>query len=115
VVDKSIARSERQFDYRNAGLANYLAAFKNLRNSPDRVLGVYAHHCAISMNCMQLAFAGRFLADAGRNPQSGLQIVSAERSRRINALLLTCGQYEGSGDFAFQVGLPRRAALEGGY
>jgi glutaminase len=114
VVDKSVARSERQIDYRNAGLANYLAAFKNLRNSPERVLGVYAHHCAISMNCMQLAIAGRFLADAGRNPQSGLQIVSAERSRRINALLLTCGQYDGSGEFAFQVGLPAKSGVGGG-
>jgi glutaminase len=114
VVDKYVARSERQMDYRNAGLANYLAAFKNLRNSPDRVLGVYAHHCAISMNCMQLAIAGRFLANAGRNPRSGLQIVSAERSRRINALLLTCGQYDGSGEFAFQVGLPAKSGIGGG-
>lgn len=114
VVDKHVARSERRVDYRNAGLANYLAAFKNLRNSPDRVLGVYAHHCAISMNCMQLAVAGRFLANAGRNPQSGLQTVSAERSRRINALLLTCGQYDGSGEFAFQVGLPAKSGVGGG-
>jgi glutaminase len=114
VIDKYVARSERQVDFRNAGLANYLAAFKNLRNAPDRVLGVYAHHCAISMNCVQLAMAGRFLAHAGRNPQSGLQIVSAERSRRVNALLLTCGQYDGSGDFAFQVGLPAKSGIGGG-
>jgi glutaminase len=114
VVDRRVARSERQIDYRNAGLASYLAAFKNLRNSPERVLGVYAHHCAISMNCKQLAIAGRFLANAGRNPQSGLQIVSMERSRRINALLLTCGQYDGSGEFAFQVGLPAKSGVGGG-
>jgi glutaminase len=114
VVDRRVARSERQIDYRNAGLANYLAAFKNLRNCPERVLGVYAHHCAISMNCKQLAIAGRFLANAGRNPQSGLQIVSTERSRRINALLLTCGQYDGSGEFAFHIGLPAKSGVGGG-
>ena len=114
VVDGRVARSERQTDYRNAALANYLAAFKNLRNSPERVLGVYAHHCAMSMSCKQIAPAGRFLANAGRNPRNGLQIVSTERARRINALLLTCGQYNGSGEFAFQVGLPAKSGIGGG-
>jgi glutaminase len=114
VVDEHVARSERQTDYRNTALANYLAAFGNLRNSPERVLGVYAHHCAISMSCKQVAIAGRFLADAGRNVRSGLQIVSSERARRINALLLTCGQYDGSGEFAFRVGLPAKSGVGGG-
>jgi glutaminase len=114
VVDGRVARSERQTDYRNAALANYLAGMKNLRSSPERVLGVYAHHCAISMSCRQMASAARFLADGGRNPRSGLQIVSAERARRINALLLTCGQYDGSSEFAFQVGLPAKSGVGGG-
>jgi glutaminase len=114
VIDERVARSERQADYRNTALANYLPAFKNLRNSPERVLGVYAHHCAISMSCKQVAIAGRFLADAGRNPRSGLHIVSAERARRINALLLTCGQYDGSGEFAFRVGLTAKSGVGGG-
>jgi glutaminase len=114
VVDKRVARSECQTDYRNTALANYLAGFKNLRNAPERVLGVYAHHCAISMSCKQIATAGRFLADAGRNPRNGLHVVSTERARRINALLLTCGQYDGSGEFAFRVGLPAKSGIGGG-
>lgn len=114
VVDERVARSERQTDYRNTALANYLAGFKNLRNSPERVLGVYAHQCAISMSCKQVAIAGRFLAAAGRNPRGGLHVVSSERARRINALLLTCGQYDGSGEFAFRVGLPAKSGVGGG-
>lgn len=114
VIDERVARSERQTDYRNTALANYLAAFNNLRNAPERVLGVYAHHCAISMSCKQMAMAGRFLADAGRNLRSGLHVVSSERARRINALLLTCGQYDGSGEFAFRVGLPAKSGVGGG-
>jgi glutaminase len=114
VIDKRVARSERKSDFRNVSLANYLAAFGNLTNTPDRVLGVYAHHCAISMNCKQLAVAGRFLANAGRNPVSGLAVVSPFRARRINALMLTCGQYDGSGEFAFRVGLPAKSGVGGG-
>jgi glutaminase len=114
VVDERVARSERQTDFRNVALANYLAAFGNLTNTPERVLGVYAHHCAICLSCRQLANAGRFLANAGRNPQSGLAVVSAERARRINALMLTCGQYDGSGEFAFRVGVPAKSGVGGG-
>ena len=65
------------------------------------------------MNCRQLARAGLFLANAGRNPGSGT-VVSPARARRINALMLTCGQYNASGDFAFRVGLPSKSGVGGG-
>ena len=65
------------------------------------------------MSCRQLALAGRFLANAGRISAAGGQIVSAERVRRINALMLTCGHYDGSGDFAFRVGLPGKSGVGG--
>jgi glutaminase len=113
-IEERAAHSERKIDFRNVALANYLAAFGNLRNTPSRVLGVYVHHCAISMSCRQLALAGLFLATGGHNPRSGTRLISAERARRVNALMLTCGQYQGSGDFAFQVGLPAKSGVGGG-
>jgi glutaminase len=58
--------------------------------------------------------AGRYLAHSGRNPLSGLSVVSPERARRINALMLTCGHYDGSGDFAYRVGLPGKSGVGGG-
>ena len=45
--------------------------------STDYTLGVYFHHCAIAMNCRQLARAGRFLAHNGVNPSTGHSVVSA--------------------------------------
>ncbi len=64
------------------------------------------------MSCRQLAMARRFLAHAGRNPATGMSVVPPGRARRINAVMLTCGHYDGSGAFAYRVGLPgkRRAA-----
>ena len=114
VVDDSVAKSETRTGHRNFALAHYMKACGNLANPVDMTLGVYFHHCAITMNCHQLAMAGRFLAHEGRHPQTGLNVISAERTKRINALMLTCGQYDGSGDFAFRVGLPAKSGVGGG-
>jgi glutaminase len=113
-IDKAVAESEKRTGFRNAALANYMKSFDRLDNPVDFVLGVYFHHCAIAMSCRQLALAGRYLAAAGRNPATGMSVVSAERARRINALMLTCGHYDGSGDFAFRVGLPGKSGVGGG-
>ena len=66
------------------------------------------------MTCRQLARAGLYLAFSGRNPVNGHRIVSSERARRINALMLTCGHYDASGEFAFRVGLPGKSGVGGG-
>src|SRR4029078_1219344 len=85
-----------------------------LEKPVDYTLGVYFHHCAIAMSCRQLAMAGRFLAQFGANPSTGFSVVGPERARRINALMLNCGHYDGSGEFAYRVGLPGKSGVGGG-
>lgn len=106
-IDQSVARSETETGHRNFALAHFLKSQGNLTNPPDLVLGAYFHQCAIAMTVDQLARAGRFLAGFQR-------LISADRVRRINALMLTCGHYDGSGEFAFRVGLPGKSGVGGG-
>jgi glutaminase len=113
-IDEAVAASEQRTGFRNFALANYMKAFGVLDNPVEFTLGVYFHHCAIAMSCRQLAMAGRFLAHLGRNPTTGLSVVQPERARRINAVMLTCGHYDGSGEFAFRVGLPGKSGVGGG-
>ncbi len=113
-IDPAVARSEQEHGYRNAALTNYMRAFGNIHNPVELTLGVYFHQCAIEMSCVQLAQAGLFLANGGRDSRTGMPVVSKERARRINALMLTCGHYDGSGDFAFKVGLPGKSGVGGG-
>ena len=113
-IDKAVAASEKRTGFRNVALANYMKSFGVIENPVDFTLGVYFHHCAVAMSCRQLAMAGNYLAHAGRNPATGLSVVSPERARRINALMLTCGHYDGSGEFAYRVGLPGKSGVGGG-
>jgi glutaminase len=113
-IDEKVARSELETGDRNASLAHFMASFGHFENPVDAVLGTYFHHCSIAMNTRQLATAGLFLANNGINPLTGYAIVSSKRAKRINALMLMCGHYDGSGEFAFRVGLPGKSGVGGG-
>ncbi|WP_183506903.1 glutaminase [Methylobacterium brachythecii] len=113
-IDEAVAASEKRTGFRNVALANFMKSYGVLDNPVDYTLGVYFHHCAVAMSCRQLAMAGRYLAHSGRNPTTGLLVISPERARRINAIMLTCGHYDGSGDFAYRVGLPGKSGVGGG-
>nr|WP_152522582.1 glutaminase [Sphingobium ummariense] len=112
-VNQAVAASETTTGHRNMALAHYMSAFGNIRHPVDLVLGTYFHQCAIEMNCRQLALAGRYLMLDGHHPEGG-RVVSPRRARRINALMLTCGHYDASGDFAFRVGIPGKSGVGGG-
>lgn len=114
IIDEAVAASEQRTGFRNTALANYMKSFGVIDNPVHYALGVYFHHCAIAMSCRQLAMAGRYLAHAGRNPATGFSVIQPERARRINAVMLTCGHYDGSGEFAYRVGLPGKSGVGGG-
>nr|WP_273726793.1 glutaminase [Brucella gallinifaecis] len=113
-IDEHVAKAENRTGFNNAALANLLKANSNLENVPSHVLGVYHHQCALAMSCEQLARSALFLSSSGRDPISNHQIVSVERALRINSLMMTCGHYDGSGDFAFRVGVPAKSGVGGG-
>jgi len=113
VVDESVAKSEGETGFRNIALANYMRSFGNIHHAVELVLGCYFHQCAIAMSCAQLARAGRYLMLDGRHPEAG-RVISERRARRINALMLTCGHYDASGDFAFRIGIPGKSGVGGG-
>ncbi len=106
-INESVARSENATGHRNYALAHFLRSCENLDNSCELTLGTYFHQCAIEMSCNQLAKAGRFL-------RGGHGLISQDRVRSINALMMTCGHYDGSGEFAYRVGFPGKSGVGGG-
>jgi glutaminase len=109
-INNAVASSEKAHGHRNFALAHFLASCGNLNNTPNKTLGTYFHHCAIEMSARQLAMSGRFLIETTKLPR----MILPQRIRRLNALMLTCGHYDGSGDFAYRVGLPAKSGVGGG-
>ena len=113
-IDTEVASSETEVSFRNASLANFLAAEGNLTSPVADVLRVYVNHCALSLSCRQLARSALYLANGGGDPLTGAKLTTPMRARRISSLMMTSGHYDASGDFAFRVGLPGKSGVGGG-
>lgn len=113
-VDPIVAESESEAGSRNRALAYFMKSFGNLKNPVEETLRAYFSHCAISMNCRQLSRAALFLAFDGTDPVCGSAMVSSEACRRINAVMMSCGHYDNSGDFTYRIGLPGKSGVGGG-
>ncbi len=109
-MNAAVATSEKQTGHTNRALAEFMKAHGNLNSPVDLVTDTYFHHCAIEMTCRDLAKAALAFVGAPGCPQ----LISPTRIRRLNALMLTCGHYDASGDFAFRVGFPGKSGVGGG-
>lgn len=112
--NNKVAASEASVGYRNKAMAYFMKSFGNIRNDVETVLDNYFYHCAISMNCEELAAAGLFLANGGVSPLTGEIVTNKRQAKYINSLLLTCGTYDAVGSFAYRVGLPAKSGVGGG-
>lgn len=113
-VDSEVATSESETGFKNRSLAHLLKSYDNLHNDVDVALDVYFRLCGIAMSTTELAAATRYLANDGTDPASGKQIVDAEKTRRINSLMLMAGTYDAAGAFAYEIGLPCKSGVGGG-
>ena len=112
--NREVAASEYVTGERNKALAHLMKSFGNFKGKVSQVISSYCHHCSIEMSTAQLAQAFLFLANGGVNPLNGSRVVGTRDAKRINAIMLTCGFYDESGDFAYRVGMPGKSGVGGG-
>jgi len=111
--DEEVAASEKTYGHRNAALAHFMKSFGNISNPVQDVLDTYFYQCSLAMSCLDLARAFFFLAYEGVS-HDGQRVTGLRESKRINALMMTCGTYDAVGDFAFRVGIPAKSGVGGG-
>lgn len=112
--NEEVVVSEKATGHINIALANYMKGHGNLNHDINEVLDVYTHQCSIEMSCVGLARSFLFLANGGKVPQSNLEVLTPSQTKRINAVMLTCGFYDEAGQFAYRVGLPGKSGVGGG-
>lgn len=113
-IDEAVAASELANAWQNRAIANLMRGKGTIHHDPEAVVAAYCRQCALTMSCRQLARAMLPLAAGGFSPIVDETIFPERLSRRLNALLLTCGIYDSVGSFAYRVGLPAKSGVGGG-
>ena len=112
--NEKVAESERVSGFRNVALCNFIKSFGNIKNNVNDVLDLYFHTCSLEMTCKELSQIFLFLTIDNFTTPSGERVITESQTKRINAIMLTCGFYDESGEFAFRVGLPGKSGVGGG-
>jgi len=98
----------------NRAMLSFMRHHGNIHSSSDSIMEAYARQCAISLDAAGLAKAGRFLVPTRRTPNDEVADRRARQTRTVLAMMMTCGHYDASGDFAVRVGLPAKSGVGGG-
>lgn len=112
--NKKVALSELKHSSRNKALAHFMKSFKNIESRIDKLIETYCYQCSIEMTCTELAKAFLLFANHGKNIYTNEQVLSKSQTKRINAIMQTCGFYDEAGEFTFKVGLPGKSGVGGG-
>ena len=113
-LDQDVYLSEKHTGYKNRALAFLLKTYGMLEDDVEEVLDFYFKACSISVTSQDLAVIGSVLSSHGTLPDSEERVFDREYGNYVNAILMTCGMYDGSGAFAVNVGVPAKSGVGGG-
>ena len=113
-LDEAVFQSEWSHSARNRSLAYLLQSKGVITEDVEEVLKLYTQLCSLSVNADDLAILGLLLANGGVHPVTGRRFLQEEVVRTVVTIMLTCGMYDGSGEFAVRVGLPSKSGVGGG-
>lgn len=113
-LDEDVYRSESATNERNQAIARLMHSYGRLYFDPAVSTDVYTRQCSISVDAHDLAVMAATLANGGRNPVTGRQVIPAELVARILGVMATAGLYDDSGIWLYDVGLPAKSGVGGG-
>ena len=113
-IDQSVYESESRTGHRNRAIAHLLLNFGMVYDKVDEALDLYFKQCSILINSRDLAVMGATLANLGKNPLTGEEVYDIECVKDMLSIMFTCGMYDYSGKWAYQVGVPAKSGVSGG-
>lgn len=112
-VNEDIYNGEKETGNRNRSMAYFLKGEGLISDDVEDVLDIYFKQCSIEVTAIDLAKIGLFLARGGVL-SNGERVVSEHIATIAKTLMVTCGMYDGSGEFAIKVGIPSKSGVGGG-
>jgi glutaminase len=113
-IDNDVYISEKNTGMRNRAMAYLMENDQVLKCKADDAVDFYFKTCSTSVNTNDLAHYAMILANNGKNPLNGESIIDEWIVPIIKTIMLTCGMYDSSGEFAVNVGMPAKSGVGGG-
>jgi glutaminase len=113
-IDESVYASESATGHRNRAIAHLLLNFGMVHDEAEDALDLYFKQCSILVTCRDLAVMAATLSNMGRNPLTGKGVFDPRCVKDVLSIMFTCGMYDYSGHWAYQVGVPAKSGVSGG-
>lgn len=113
-VDQVVYKSESDTNQRNRAISMLMSAYERFPGDPAVAVDLYTRQCAIAVTAKDLAVMGATLANGGKNPLTGKQVIEARHVPGVLAVMATAGLYDDSGKWLFHTGLPAKSGVGGG-
>jgi glutaminase len=113
-IDEKVYRSESLTGHRNRAIAWLMKNFNMIEGNVEEILALYFQQCSILVSARDLSVMGATLANMGTNPITGENVFEMSCIQDVLSVMLTCGMYNYSGEWAFRVGVPAKSGVSGG-
>jgi glutaminase len=113
-LDDEVYRSEAATNQRNRAIGMLMSAYERFPGDPARAVDLYTRQCAIAVTAKDLAVMAGTLANGGKNPVTGKQVIENRLVSGLLAVMATAGLYDDSGKWLFHTGLPAKSGVGGG-
>jgi glutaminase len=113
-VNKEVFDSEAATNQRNQAIGALMYAYGFIKDKPEQAVDIYTEQCAISVNAKDLATMAATLANGGKNPATGKQVMKPQNVPEVLAVMATAGLYDDSGKWLYHTGLPAKSGVGGG-
>jgi glutaminase len=114
LVNQEVYKSEAETNQRNQAIAMLMYAYGKIKDKPLQATDIYTRQCSVSVNAKDLAIMAGTLANHGRNPATGTQVLAPEYVPRVLAVMATAGLYDDAGKWLYATGLPAKSGVGGG-
>jgi glutaminase len=113
-VNQEVFKSEAETNQRNQAIGYLMYAYGYIKDNPLQATDIYTEQCSVNVNAQDLATMAATLANGGKNPVTGKQVMKTENVPEVLAVMATAGLYDDSGKWLYNTGLPGKSGVGGG-